>query len=74
MLGQKILRLRDVMARTGLARSTVYLRLSEGTFPRPVALGVRAVGWIEAEIDAWIAERIALSRGVQGPSKRAELN
>ena len=59
---QKILRLPDVKARTGLSRSTIYLRLATGTFPRPVSLGARSIGFVESEIDAWISERIRLSR------------
>ena len=42
-----ILRLPTVKARTGLSRSTIYHRVSCGTFPTPVPLGGRAVGWIE---------------------------
>ena len=58
----RFLRLPEVMARTGLSRSTIYVRVAAGCFPRPVALGGRAVGWIEAEIEEWVAERIAESR------------
>jgi len=65
MTGQTILRLPDVKARTGLSRSTIYLRISQGTFPAPIALSVRSVGWIESEVDAWIAERIKMSRKPQ---------
>ena len=43
-----------VKARTGLSRSTIYLRISRGTFPAPVSLGCRDVGWIEAEVNAWL--------------------
>ncbi len=57
-----ILRLPAVKARTGLSRSTIYLRVSEGTFPRPVSLGGRAVGWIESEIQQWLEQRIEASR------------
>ena len=49
-----ILRLKKVKDRTGLSRSTIYLRIQEGTFPRPINLGARAVGWIEHEIEAWL--------------------
>jgi len=59
----RFLRLPDVQDRTGLSRSTIYVRLGQGRFPRPVSLGSRAVGWVEAEIDAWIRERIEESRG-----------
>jgi hypothetical protein len=41
-----ILRLPAVKTRTGLSRSTIYLRVSQGTFPKPVSLGGRAVGWL----------------------------
>jgi len=57
-----ILRLPAVKARTGLSRSTIYLRISEGSFPKPVSLGGRAVGWIDSEVDAWLADRVAESR------------
>ena len=59
----RFLRLPEVMARTGLSRSTIYVRLDQGRFPKPVSLGGRAVGWIEAEVDKWIRERIVESRG-----------
>ena len=59
----RIVRLPAVQARTGLGRSTIYVRLAEGSFPRPVQLGARAVGWIEAEVDEWIRQRIVASRG-----------
>ena len=58
----RFLRLPEVLARTGLSRSTIYVRLDQGSFPRPVSLGGRAVGWIETEVDEWIRERIAASR------------
>jgi len=58
----RILRLPEVQRRTGLSRSTIYVRLEQGRFPKPVSLGARAVGWIESEVDEWIRERIAESR------------
>jgi len=60
-----ILRLPAVMARTGLSRSTLYLRISLGTFPKQVNLGARAVGWTLSSVDTWLAiqiERSALSQ------------
>jgi prophage regulatory protein len=57
-----ILRLPTVKARTGLSRSTIYLRIAEGSFPAPVSLGGRAVGWIETEVNDWLAKRIEASR------------
>ena len=61
-MADSILRLPAVKTRTGLSRSTIYLRVSQGTFPRPVHLGGRTVGWVEEEIQSWLAERIAASR------------
>ena len=54
-----ILRLPAVKASTGLSRSTVYLRIAQGVFPRPVSLGARAVGWPAHEVAALNAARIA---------------
>ncbi len=62
----RFLRLPEVIARTGLSRSTIYLRLDQGRFPPPVSLGGRAVGWIESEIDEWMRNRIAESRSDAG--------
>lgn len=58
-----ILRLPTVKARTGLSRSTIYLRISQGTFPKPVKLGgARAVGWVEADIQEWVQRQIEISQ------------
>ena len=57
-----ILRRPEVQARTGLSRSTIYLKVSQGTFPRPISIGARAVGWISAEIDTWLEQQVASSR------------
>lgn len=60
-----ILRLPAVKARTGLSRSTIYLRISKNEFPAPISLGGRAVGWLEFEVDAWLAEKVDASRCVK---------
>ena len=62
MMQQTILRLPAVKARVGLSRSTIYLRIANQQFPRPVSLGSRAVGWLDAEIDEWLSRQIELSR------------
>ena len=54
-----ILRLPAVKASTGLSRSTIYLRIAQGVFPRPVSLGARAVGWPASEVVALNAARIS---------------
>lgn len=54
---QKILRLKDVIDWTGLSRSTIYAMIKNGLFPKSFALGARSVGWLEADIQSWIASR-----------------
>jgi prophage regulatory protein len=53
------LRRQAVEARTGLSRSSIYDRIAAGEFPKPVPLGGRSVGWVEAEIREWQKARIA---------------
>ncbi|TAF74937.1 MAG: AlpA family phage regulatory protein [Alphaproteobacteria bacterium] len=59
---ERILRRRDVEARTGLSRSSIYKKLAEHTFPQPIKLGGRSVGWLETEIEAWIKHCVIDSR------------
>ena len=59
---QVIMRLPQVTKAIGLARSTIYKRVAAGTFPKPIRLGPRAVGWLVSEIEQWIADRVAESR------------
>ncbi|MEQ6886470.1 AlpA family transcriptional regulator [Salicola sp. Rm-C-2C1-2] len=54
----RIIRLREVMELTGLARSTIYKYVEAGTFPQPVPLGGRSVGWVEQEVEDWVMARI----------------
>ncbi|MGB8298268.1 MAG: AlpA family transcriptional regulator [Polyangia bacterium] len=58
----RILRRRQVEALIGLRRSAIYAAVRAGTFPRPIHLGPRSVGWLEHEVNGWIAERVAESR------------
>jgi len=58
-----ILRLPAVKARTGLSRSTIYLKISKDEFPKPISLGERAVGWVEEDINNWLSAIIENSRG-----------
>lgn len=63
-MSTSILRLPAVKARIGLGRSTIYMRISEGQFPAPINLGGRAVGWVESEVEDWLASRIKISRPI----------
>ncbi len=64
-MANKILRLPAVKAKTGLSRSTIYARISQGTFPSALTLGPNTVGWLEADIDTWIDKQIVSSRRLQ---------
>jgi prophage regulatory protein len=54
-----ILRRRQVESASGYSRSTIYLRITQGLWPKPVSIGPRAVGWPANEVDALNAARIA---------------
>lgn len=56
----KLLKLKDVLAITGLSRSYVYALAQENLFPKPVKLTERSSAWVEAEVAEWIEGRIAL--------------
>ncbi|WP_264878089.1 helix-turn-helix transcriptional regulator [Vibrio agarivorans] len=62
-MSNKIIRLPQVIEETGLSRSTIYLRMSNGEFPQSISLGDRAVGWVAADIELWLEERISASKG-----------
>lgn len=61
-MSHTILRLPAVKQSTGLSRSTIYQRVADGSFPKPVSLGDRAVGWLEHEVQEWLQRRIDASR------------
>ena len=59
----KLLRLPQVKSITGLSKSTIYARISDGTFPRQIPLGPRLVVWVESDIQNWIAKQVLAARG-----------
>jgi len=54
----RLIRLKEVMQTTGLARSTIYKVMKDGVFPRSVPLGARSVAWVEVEVQDWVAARL----------------
>ena len=54
-----LMRLPQVMTKTGLPRSSVYAQIAKGAFPAPIHLSAKAVAWPSNQIDQWIAGRIA---------------
>lgn len=58
----KLIRLPTVTGWTGYGKSMIYKLIKEEKFPKPVQLGARAVAWVDEEVEAWIRERITVSR------------
>ncbi|OCH53655.1 AlpA family transcriptional regulator [Vibrio sp. ZF57] len=54
----RLIKLKEVMTLTSLARSTIYKYMNEGQFPKAVSLGCRSVAWVEDEVTDWVLERI----------------
>jgi len=63
-MSNKIIRLPEVKEKTGLSRSSIYLRMSKGDFPQSISLGERAVGWLEADVEQWLDACVAASKAV----------
>lgn len=61
-MSPQILRISIVQERTGLARSTIYANVANGSFPKPISLGGRAVGWLADEVTEWITLQVDKSR------------
>lgn len=55
----RIIRLKTVLARTGLSRSTLYRKIGEGTFPRQVPISTHGAGWHESAVNRWITDPAA---------------
>ena len=55
----RIVRLKTVLARTGLSRSTIYRKIAEGTFPAQLKISTNGTGWHESDINRWIADPVS---------------
>jgi prophage regulatory protein len=55
----RIIRLKTVLSRTGLSRSTIYRKITEGTFPAQIRISVNGAGWRESDINRWIADPVS---------------
>ncbi len=64
-MGTRLVRITDVMNATGLSRSSLYLAMSEGTFPAALKIGKRSIAWEESAVREWVAGRIAAHRKSQ---------
>ena len=66
----RFLRRAATEAKTGLSRTQLYDKVHQGKFPKPVKIGAKAVAWVEAEVDQWLADRIA-ARDAKNSGERA---
>jgi len=55
----RIMRLRTVLDRTGLSRSTIYRKIAEGTFPAQIKISINGAGWRESDLSLWVADPVA---------------
>lgn len=63
----RIIRLKTVLERTGLSRSTLYRKIADGTFPRQVSISIHGAGWYESAVQRWIANPTAYrAKSVEG--------
>jgi len=60
---QNLMRLKNVLERTGYSRAWIYRLINQNRFPKPIKIGSRTIAFVESEIDDWINQRIAESRG-----------
>ena len=61
----RLIRLPEVLDRVPLSRTSIYARVNDGTFPKPIKLGPRAVAWLESAVEDWISNRV--NQGQCGP-------
>lgn len=62
-MSQTLIRMPETMRRTGYGKAWLYRLIAQQRFPQPIKIGSRSIAFIESEIDEWINQRIAESRG-----------
>lgn len=67
----RIVRLKTVLARTGLSRSTLYRKIADGSFPAQIKISVHGAGWRESSINAWIEDPVGFGRKPSGVSEHS---
>ncbi|WP_272519384.1 MULTISPECIES: helix-turn-helix transcriptional regulator [unclassified Providencia] len=61
-LKENLIRLPEVMRRTGYGKAWIYRLIEAGQFPKSVKIGTRSIAFVESEVDEWVANKIAESR------------
>ena len=59
----RIMKRKEIQNVTGLSRSSIYSKMSQGTFPKAIKLSERSVGWLEHEVQQWLSDRVIATRG-----------
>lgn len=59
---ETLLRIKDVLHKTGLSRSSLYEKIARRNFPEPIKLGLRSVAWLESEVNEWVLQCISATR------------
>ncbi|MGY0161439.1 helix-turn-helix transcriptional regulator [Edwardsiella tarda] len=62
-MATSLIRMPDVIRRTGYGKAWIYKLIAQNCFPKPVKIGSRSIAFVESEVDDWINQRIAESRG-----------
>ncbi|WP_316859097.1 AlpA family transcriptional regulator [uncultured Cohaesibacter sp.] len=70
----RIIRLKTVLDRTGLSRSTIYRKMAEGTFPSQIKISIHGAGWRESEVNHWIANPARWRAGTEPKAADHELD
>jgi prophage regulatory protein len=70
-MSETVLRLPALKEKTGLGHAQIYALIDEGDFPRPIALGRRARGWLSSEIDEWLRSRLKADKWRPGKREAA---
>ncbi len=71
-MSDPILRATEVMAETGLSRTTIWRRVRVGSFPAPTELGPNSIGWPRSKIEAWLESRPRRTYGAESHSEAIE--
>ncbi|HCT6997930.1 AlpA family transcriptional regulator [Providencia rettgeri] len=64
-LQENLIRLPEVMRRTGYGKAWIYVLISRNEFPKPVKIGSRSIAFVESEIDRWVLSKITKSRAME---------
>ena len=69
---KRFLRLPKLLTRIGISRSSLYVLIGNGEFPKPINLGARSVGWLESDAEAWMVAKIENSRSARNADSNEE--